>query len=158
MRLASMSDSFSISVSFKTSNAKHLEAVQTMLEHVDLYETDEAKKLLRRYQLDNAQLLIENLTNTYSKYTNDDDLVEMYLDTYHENITDEDRTFDIESLVGKIDIEGNDTNAYDYCPALVLLLYAIGATNIKLNATSPLWSIRGFSDDNGDVHMEYREE
>jgi hypothetical protein len=47
-----MSESFSASVSFEASSAKHLETIKAMFENVDRYETDKVTHLLSKHLLD----------------------------------------------------------------------------------------------------------
>jgi len=83
-----MAEEFYMSVSFEMASADDMEALETLIEHFDLCETDEARALLSQHRLADAKQLIEKLTMEHSFYSNQSDLADMYADTYNDSVED----------------------------------------------------------------------
>lgn len=150
-----MSEEFSMTVTFTTDDEEHLEAVETLLEHLDLYEENEARELLSQYQSSKAQQQISELTSPHSGYDNESDLIKMYINTYQDSVADDERDFDSSKLEGKIEIEGHDHEADDFCASLVLVLIGMGVSKIKANAGSSFWYAQWKSDNNNYVSLDF---
>ncbi|MEJ2612781.1 MAG: hypothetical protein P8179_22660 [Candidatus Thiodiazotropha sp.] len=152
-----MSEEFSMSVSFATEDAEQMEAVEILLEHLDLHEEVDARELLEQYHLSAAQRLIEDLTSPHSNYDNQSELIKMYINTYQDSVGIDERDFDTSSLQGKIEVEGQDHEADDFCAALVLVLVGMGVKQLNARAGSSFWFARWKSDEKNHVTLEFEE-
>lgn len=153
-----MAEEFYISVSFEMDSTDDMEALETVIEHIDLCEADEARTLLSQHHLTVAQSLVEKLTTQYSDYTNQHDLINMYADTYNDSVEDFQLEINNNGLNAEISVEGWDREADDYCAALVLILIAAGANNITAKAGSAMWSAVWQSDTTGSIQLNFEEE
>jgi hypothetical protein len=153
-----MSEEFSMSASFEMASNNHMTDLQTLLEHLDLYETEAARKLLANYRLAAAQEQIESLTSPHSSYNKSCDLVDMYIAAYDDSVSDFELSTDESRLIATLSVDGHDHDADDFCAALVLVLLAIGAKNIEASGGSPFWNAKWYSDAANNVHLEYSEE
>lgn len=93
-------------------------------------EEEEARAILKCHQPNQAQLNIEPLTSPLSDYNNTDDLINMYADTAS-CVYDSSYKIDGNSNKAQWVAEGVDNNAEDYCAIIVLLLVAVGVTDIN---------------------------
>lgn len=150
-----MSEEFSMSVIFVVEDLTQAKDFKHILELLDRAELDDARMLLGKYQLANAQQLIGRLTYQHSDYSNQDDLLDMYIETLNDNYVDLNMGFDASGTLGEISLEGQDHGACDYCTALVLLLVAIGAEKIDAEAESMLWQATWNSNALSDVRFSY---
>jgi hypothetical protein len=153
-----MSEEFSMSASFEMDSNDHMAVFQALMEHLDLYETEEARTLLANYNLAATQKQIESLTSPHSSYNNDCDLIDMYIAAYDDSVSDFDLSIDESRLTATLSIDGSDHDADDFCAALVLILIAIGAKNIEASAGSPFWFAKWRSDSDNVMHFEFNEE
>ncbi len=153
-----MSEEFYMSVTFSMPDAEHMEALETLIEHFDLCEVDEARDLLGQYELASAQQMIEALTIDDSDYVNEYDLPTMFADTFNDSVDDMDLSVDDSRLKAKIDVEGYDHEADDFCAALVLTLVAMQATDIQAKAGSAMWNASWVSQPDGEVKLTFEAE
>ena len=153
-----MSEEFYMSVSFEMPDAERMTALETLIEHFDLCETEQARKLLAQYELAKTTQLIEKLTSSYSDYVNGSDLVTMYADTYNDCVDDLELEIDASAIKGEISIDGNDREADDFCASLALILVVIGASHINARAGAPMWNANWIQSGNGDVEFIFEAE
>lgn len=153
-----MSEEFFMNVSFELPDANRIEQLETLIEHLDLSETDEARTLLGGYKLAEAQAMIENLTAKHSYYPNGYDLVQMYEDTYNDSVDDFELEIEVVDLKAEISVEGHDREADDFCSALVLVLIAIGARRINAKAGAPMWNATWSESDQGVMKLDFESE
>jgi len=153
-----MSEPYSMTVSFTTNNSEHMADIAELFEHFDTDEEDEARKILQRYNLADAQKSINRLTEKDSDYNNHDDLVEMYIENANEDIDEFKTIFNKSNLSGAIEIEGYDYGMPESCSALVLVLMACGVNNINAEASSILWSAKWANDTKGNLRLTFKEE
>jgi len=149
-----MSEEYSMSVSFKFSSVTQVDELETLLEHLELYETDEAAALLNRKKLAIAQQSIEQCVLPGSEYTNANNLLKMYLQTADSSVDDMRLSLKALGLISKIEIEGYDVEGPDCCTALVLILWAYGLSNIDASADSCFWSGHWYEDKNMQLKFE----
>ncbi|GGY51332.1 hypothetical protein GCM10011297_25350 [Bacterioplanes sanyensis] len=153
-----MSEEFSFSVSFKMPTPEHMEAFSEVLEHLELYEEDEAEAILQQHQLEAAQALIPALTSPHSSYHQQSRLVKMYIDTYEDSHCDASFKVTGGGKKGKIKLEGSDHDADDVCAALVLLLIAMEAQSIQAMGGSDFWTVEYHSSADGHVSATFTSE
>ena len=150
-----MSEEFYMNVTFELPDAARIEQLERLIEHLDLAEVDKARSLLPSHSLDSAQEMIESITIENSDYSNGFDLVQMYMDTYNESVDDMVVNMDKSSLKGEIAVEGYDHESVDFCSALVLMLFAIGATGICAKAGSAMWRASWTQSVGGDFKVGF---
>jgi hypothetical protein len=150
-----MAEEFYMSVSFEMPDVDHMAALETLIEHFDLCETEEARRLLSQQNLASAEQLIENLTSHYSNYVNGYDLVRMYAETYDDSVDDLDLKIGESGLSGEITVDGHDHEADDFCAALILILVAMGAGSIHAKAGAPMWNATWFSKTDGKMEFNF---
>ncbi len=153
-----MASEFYMSVTFSMPDADHMEALDTLIEHFDLCDVDEARDLLSKNDLTKAQALIPKLTTEYSDYSNYHDLVKMFVDTYNQGVDNMQLIVDGSGIKGKIKAEGLDSGADSFCSAVVLLLVAMSAKDINAEAGSPMWEGYWQSQSDGSILLKFRPE
>jgi hypothetical protein len=153
-----MSEEFYMNVSFELPDTSRMKQLEILIEHLDLSETDAARALLSGYNLASAQAMIDELTTGYSDYSSDEDLVQMYLDTYNDSVDDMELKLDQSTCKGEISVEGYDREADDFCAALVLILVAIGATGINAKAGSAMWNASWIQSESGEIQLDFEAE
>ncbi len=153
-----MSEEFYMSVTFSMPDAEHMEALETLIEHFDLCEVDEARDLLGQYGLASTQQMIEALTIEDSDYVNENDLPTMFADTFNDSVDDMELSVDNSKLKAEIDVEGHDHEAVDFCTTLVLILVAMQATDIQAKAGSAMWNASWVSQPGGEVKLTFEAE
>ena len=149
-----MSEEFYMSATFEMQSVEQMEALETLIEHFDLCEVDEARALLAQNHLSKAQGLIDQLTDGHSDYDNESDLVKMFVDTYNDSADDMELTIDESGIKAEISVEGWDREAIDFCAALVLILVAMGADRIQAKAGSAMWNARWLTGDKEEVKFQ----
>jgi len=153
-----MAEEFYMSVSFTLPDSDRAEQLKTLIEHFDLGEIEEAKALLSEHNLAVAQGMIEDLTAEHSCYPNGYDLAQMYADTYNDSVDDFELEIDDSGIKAEISIEGHDREADDFCAALVLILFALGAKRIKAQAGAPMWNASWIESENGAIELVFEAE
>jgi len=153
-----MSEEFSITASFEMNNHEQMSELQTLLEHLDLYETAEASSILAKHNITEAQQIIELLTLPHSGYNNNCNLVDMYMATHADSVDDVELVIDETGLSATLHAEGYDHDADDFCSAMVLILIAIGAKNIDASGGTSFWFAKWKYDSVGGTHLEFNQE
>lgn len=153
-----MSEEFSMSATFSMKSKEELEALQGLFEHLDLYEVEDARQLMAARELQRAQAQQEALIIDGSNYDGSSDLAKMYIGTYQDSVDDHELTIDPETKAGKFWAKGYDHDAIDFCTAVILVLIAMGATNIKSRAVSAFWNASWASDDENRVEVTFETE
>ncbi len=153
-----MAEEFYMSVAFSMPDADHMEALETLIEHFDLCEIDEARALLDQYGLATTQQMIEAITIEYSDYFNGYDLPTMFADTFNDSVDDMELSVDDSRLKAEIEVEGYDHEADDFCASLVLILVAMKATDIQAKAGSAMWNASWVSQPGGEVKLTFEAE
>lgn len=153
-----MSEEFSMKAEFTMATAEELEALQECLEHLDMEEKEEARQMLAERALQHAQAQQADLIADGSDYDSKSDIVRMYLGTYQDSVDDHELTLDLKGGTGNFRAEGYDRDAIDFCSAVILLLVAMGASDINASASSAFWAARWKSDINNGVIMTYATE
>ncbi len=148
-----MSEEFEISVSFEFNHANQISDFETLLEHLDLYEHDEAQKILDKYSLKKAMEQFSQLTSKHCQYQTNCSLLEMYTSTFDENVDDLEVEFNQPDYSGKIVASGNDNEALDFCSALVLLLIAMECKLIQARAGCDYWHSQWQTNDTGNIEF-----
>ena len=153
-----MAEEFYMSVTFEMKSAEQMETLETLIEHFDLCETDEARSLLGGHSLTTAQRLISNLTAEHSDYSKDNDLIDMFADTYNDSVEDMELRIDESYLKGEISVDGYDHEADDFCAALVLILVTMDAHHIEAKAGAVMWNARWESMPDGQIQFNFEAE
>lgn len=135
-----MSEEFEFSASFELENRNSMIDLDSLIELFDLGETVEARALLNRYKLSEAQQLIGRLTDRHSIYSGQDDLVDMFMETYNASIDDIELNSGKSGNEGVIKATGQGREAIDFCASLVLALIALQASSISARASSVTWN------------------
>lgn len=153
-----MSEEFSFTATFNMESAEHMKAFEEMLEHLEMYEREEAEAIMQQYQAASAQQRISELTSPYSSYNEHSNLAKMYIDTYDDNHCDAEFKIYKSRRKGKITLEGYDHDADDVCAALVLLLVAMGASSIQASGGSGQWFACYQTDARGQLTLTFETE
>ncbi len=148
-----MSEEFEMSVSFEFNHANQISEFETLLEHLDLYEYDEAQHILDKYSLKKAMGQFSQLTSKHCHYQPNCNLLEMYTGTFDENVDDLDVEFNQTDYSGKIVVSGKDNEALDFCSALVLLLIAMESEQIQAQAGCDYWRSQWQTNDTGIIEF-----
>lgn len=153
-----MPEEFSMSATFSMASVEELEALQECFEHLDMEEKDEARQMMAARALNMAQAQQGALIIEGSDYDDKSDIVRMYLGTYQDSVDDHELTIDLENRTGKFWAEGYDHDAIDFCSAVILVLIAMGATDIKSRASSAFWYAKWSSDSENRVEVTFETE
>ncbi len=151
-----MSEEFYMSVTFSMPDAEHMEALETLIEHFDLCEVDEARDLMAEHRLNIAQHQIEALTPDYCDYKNGDDLAQIYYDNYNQCVDDLALDLDPDELTGNIEIQGQDSEADTFGATMILVLLAMHAYKINAEAETIQWEASWRSADDDTIQYSYR--
>lgn len=153
-----MSEEFSITASFEMNSHAQMSELQTLLEHLDLYETAEASSILAKHDIADAQQKIKLLTSPHSDYDNSSNLIDMYIATHDDNVEDVKLVINESGLVATLHAEGYDHDADDFCSAMILILIAMGAKKIDASGGSPFWFAKWKYDSLVGAQLEFNEE
>lgn len=148
-----MAEEFDFAVRFSIEN---IDLLETVLEHLDMHEHDEAQALLEAHDLNRALSQFEALLSEHSILDKQQPLSELYTATFNENINDLDITHLKEENKWRITGEGFDQTAYDFMACLVLLLVACGAEHIQGAAQSNYWQARWQQSEQGLIGFNYK--
>lgn len=134
-----MSEEFYMQVSIELISKRHQQDIEELIEHLELYEKKEAITLINTYK---PELMNENFSSSitpFSNYELGDDIIDMYLQCFDENI--EGMIIEhVDSPLGMtLAIEGKDNNAADFGSSLLLLLKGMSATKIQATAGTDYW-------------------
>ncbi len=152
-----MAEEFYMQVSMELLNKAHQQDIETLIEHFELYEKNEAIALMSKYQ---PELMAESFNSSisaYSDYAQGDDIIDMYLTCYDESVEDMDITHTNKPIGLEISIEGSDNNAVDYCSALLLVLKGMAAKSIQAKAGSDYWQALWVEKDDGRLTITLEE-
>ena len=152
-----MSNEFSMQVSFKIKNEAHFNDIEELLEHLEIYEEEDAQAILDKYNTAPSAVCCQSATTIHTNYNPSDNLINMYTQTYDENVDDMTVTFNLAKLSVDIIVEGRDNEAADYCSALVLILITSGVTSLSAVASSDYWQLNLSQNKQGLISLELNE-
>ncbi len=155
-----MSEEFSLHVSFETESQKTLELLKKIETHFDNEDFEAMGELLAGSGIDfNANILQENIKNTFSQYSDhrkyyDGDLVKSLIETAKEN----NPQLSIEGKKShKLLIEGHDHGGDDFCTFFMALLSILNLSKLSGIARSDNgWSGKWVSS-GGKLSVEFQE-
>jgi biotin-(acetyl-CoA carboxylase) ligase len=151
-----MSTQFGINLTFNVKNSEHFETIETLLEHLDVEEIEDANALINQDDLKSAINQFSSIITKYSNYQQGDSILEMYCQT----ATDSVDAMSIKcnkKLEVTINAEGYDHDAADFCSALILVIISAGGENIKAEAGCDYWGATWKENTDNLVIMELHE-
>lgn len=152
-----MSNEFSMRVSFKIKNKAHFNDIEELLEHLEMYEEEDAQAILDKYNTAPSAVCFQSATTIHTNYTPSDNLINMYTQTYDENVDDITVNLNLAKLSVDMIFEGRDNEAADYCSALVLILITSGVTSLSAVASSDYWQVNLSQNKQGVISLELNE-
>lgn len=148
-----MASLFDAKISFEMPDNEQMEQLETLIEHFNLCDYDDARDLLNANQFDKAVSMFNQLITRYFTYTIKDDPVRIYTELYDQYIDDLELSFDDSGRRGKIKVEGVDHTADSFCSVVILFLIAMGAEKINAEASGPEWEARWHSREDGSIEL-----
>ena len=151
-----MASIFNFFVSFKVIDNSQMQALESLIEHFDLCDYDDARALLKANQLKQAIAMFDQLTTPFFNYSHKDDPVDLYVNMYDQYIDELSLDYDDSATNGTITVEGVDHEADSFCSVVILLLIAMGAQQIDARGSSPSWEGHWQSQDDGSFKLDFR--
>ncbi len=134
-----MPEEFLMHVTFEFDTLNQMKHLKDVFEHLDLYEHDDAQKILSSHALKNAMTNFEQCITKHCHFNKTCNLVEMYTSTFDESVDDMALIEHKSGFQGEITVEGMDREATDFCSSLVLILLAMNGKSINAQARSDYW-------------------
>lgn len=148
-----MAEEFDFAVRFSIGDIERLESI---MEHLDMHEHDEAQALLEAHDLHLALPVLDSLLTKHSTLQKQQRLSELYTATFNNNVDDLEITHLKEEDKWRITGEGFDQNAFDFMACLILLLIASGAKDIQGAAQSDYWQAHWQQNEQGIINFNYK--
>lgn len=152
-----MSEEFYMQVSIELPTEQHQKDIETLIEHLELYENSQAQELINSHQPESMAASFVSAITEHSNYAMGDDIIAMYLTCYDESVDDMEVTHTNSPLGMEFTVEGSDNSATDFGSAFLLLLKAMTASNIQAQAGTDYWQAQWRENTNGLLTVTLKE-